>query len=101
MEMDRLCVNGATFCASLGRCAPSCPEEPFVQGKPENKCSQDAQRMCLAMPNSLEAAACARSLEIPLQEGAPTQEQLGEMLLFPEASLRGLVAGRKCLPGPF
>ena len=99
--MDHLCADGAIFCASLGRCAPSCPEAPFVQGKPENKCSQDAQHSCQSMPNSLEAAACARSVEIPLQEGAPTQGQLSDMMLFPEASLRGLVAGRKCLPGAF
>jgi hypothetical protein len=53
------------------------------------------------MANSYEAAACARSIQIPFQaRGTLTSQQIGDMLYFPEAALRGQVAGRRCLSGP-
>ena len=53
------------------------------------------------MPNSFEAAACLRAIEAPFQvRQALSQEQLSDMIYFPDAVLRGRVAGRGCLSGP-
>jgi len=53
------------------------------------------------MANSFEAAACVRAVEAPRQSAAAmTSEQLADMLYFPDATLRGRIAGRACLSGP-
>ena len=99
-----LCAEGHSYCPSFGKCtAPGagCPQVGYLPNVTVSNCVHLAQQTCLAMENSFEAAACVRAVEAPKQSAAAmTSEHLADMLYFPEATLRGRIAGRGCLSGP-
>lgn len=100
---NTLCTEGNSYCSGFGKCTTSgagCPQAGYLPNATVTNCVLLAQQSCLAMANSFEAAACVRAVEAPRQAAAAmTSEQLADMLYFPEATLRGRIAGRDCLSG--
>ena len=101
---NTLCAPGLSYCPAWGKCAApgaGCPQAAYLPNVTDPGCILLAKQSCLTMANSFQAAACLRALDAPRQSpSAMTTEQLADMLYFPEATLRGRIAGRECLSGP-
>lgn len=101
---NSLCENGLTYCPAWGKCAApgsGCPQAAYLPNVTDPGCILLAKQKCLTIADSFQAAACVRAVEAPMQStAAMTSKQLADMLYFPEATLRGQIAGRLCLSGP-
>ena len=101
---NSLCAPGSSYCAPLGKCqsiTASCPQLGYLPNVTESDCVEKAKLSCLAMSDSFQTAACLRGIQGAFQPAeAMTQEQLSDMIYFPDAVLIGRRQGRGCLSGP-